>query len=140
MFPNTSIQVIDSGTYDLPENNNFLMSIYDRMDTHIAKFMGPTWDPPGSSRPQMAPCWPHEPCYQGNHPTIAKVEGAGVLDGKFCTILEYRLCALYMLPLWLYDTSNKMQLRLFMAHSSTVKPVCNDHLYNEINYMWFIIQ
>ena len=71
-----------------PENNNFLMSIYDRMDTRIAKFMGPTWDPPGSCRPQMAPCWPHEPCYQGNHPTVAKVEGAGVLDGKFCTILE----------------------------------------------------
>ena len=26
--------------------------------TQIAKFMGPTWGPPGS-------CWPHEPCYQG---------------------------------------------------------------------------
>ena len=34
--------------------------------TQIAKFMGPTWGPPGSCRPQMlAPCWPHEPCYQG---------------------------------------------------------------------------
>ena len=21
---------------------------------------------------------------------------------------------------------------------STVKPVCNDHLYNEFNYLWFI--
>ena len=31
----------------------------------IAKFMGPTWGPPGSCRPQMGPCWPHEPCYQG---------------------------------------------------------------------------
>ena len=27
--------------------------------------MGPTWDPPGSCRPRWAPCWPHEPCYQG---------------------------------------------------------------------------
>ena len=31
----------------------------------IAKFMGPPWGPPGSWRTQMAPCWPHEPCYQG---------------------------------------------------------------------------
>ena len=31
----------------------------------ITKFMGPTWGPPGSCRPQMGPCWPHEPCYQG---------------------------------------------------------------------------
>ena len=31
----------------------------------IARFMGPTWGPPGSCRPRMGPCWPHEPCYQG---------------------------------------------------------------------------
>ena len=30
--------------------------------TQIAKFVGPTWGPPG---PRWAPCWPHEPCYQG---------------------------------------------------------------------------
>ena len=35
--------------------------------TKIAKFMGPTWGPPGSCRPQMGPCWPHEPCYQGSY-------------------------------------------------------------------------
>ena len=35
------------------------------VDTQIAKFMGPTWGPPGSCRPHMGPCWPHEPCYQG---------------------------------------------------------------------------
>ena len=29
--------------------------------TQIAKFMGPS----GADRTQMAPCWPHEPCYQG---------------------------------------------------------------------------
>ena len=33
--------------------------------TQIARFMGPTWGPPGSYRPQMAPCWPHEPWCQG---------------------------------------------------------------------------
>ena len=26
----------------------------------MAKFMGPTWVPPGSCRPQMGPCWAHE--------------------------------------------------------------------------------
>ena len=31
----------------------------------IAKFMGPTWDPPGPVGPRWAPCWLHEPCYQG---------------------------------------------------------------------------
>ena len=34
--------------------------------TQIARFVGPTWGPPGSCRSQMAPCWPHEPCYQRN--------------------------------------------------------------------------
>ena len=34
--------------------------------TQMAKFMGPTWSPPGTCRPQMGPCWPHEPCYQGS--------------------------------------------------------------------------
>ena len=29
-----------------------------------SKIHGPTWGPPGSCRPQMSPCWPHEPCYQ----------------------------------------------------------------------------
>ena len=33
--------------------------------SQITKFMGPTWGPPGSCRPQMGPCWPLEPCYQG---------------------------------------------------------------------------
>ena len=35
------------------------------MESQIAKFMGPTWGPPGSCRPRWAPSWPHEPCYQG---------------------------------------------------------------------------
>ena len=42
-------------------NNGYQFSI----TTQIAKFMGPTWGPPGSFRPQKGPCWPHEPCYQG---------------------------------------------------------------------------
>ena len=31
----------------------------------IARFMGPTWGPPGSCRPHVGPCWPHKPWYQG---------------------------------------------------------------------------
>ena len=33
--------------------------------SEIARFMGPTWGPPGSCWPQMAPYWPHELCCQG---------------------------------------------------------------------------
>ena len=33
--------------------------------SQITKFMGSTWGPPGACRPQMGPCWPHEPCYLG---------------------------------------------------------------------------
>ena len=31
----------------------------------IARFMGPTWGPPGSDR--WAPRWSHKPCYQGGY-------------------------------------------------------------------------
>ena len=48
--------------------------------TQITKSMGPTWGPPGSCQPQMGPCWPHEPCYQGkkgrtwNYSTISQLQ------------------------------------------------------------------
>ena len=32
--------------------------------TQIAKYMGPTWVLPAPDL-RWAPCWPHEPCYQG---------------------------------------------------------------------------
>ena len=42
--------------------------------TQIAKFMGPTWGHSGAhlgpAGPRWAPCWPHEPCYQGSWPLI----------------------------------------------------------------------
>ena len=31
----------------------------------ITKFTRPTWGSPGPCRPQVAPCWPRGPCYQG---------------------------------------------------------------------------
>ena len=33
--------------------------------TQITKFMGPTWAHLGPVGPRWAPCWTHEPCYQG---------------------------------------------------------------------------
>ena len=38
----------------------------------ISKFMGPTWGPPVG--PRWAPCWPHEPCYQGRARIYAPVK------------------------------------------------------------------
>ena len=38
------------------------VAITDRIDSQIAKFMGPTWGPPGSCRSQMGPILTHEPC------------------------------------------------------------------------------
>ena len=40
--------------------------------TQIANFMGPTWGPPGSCRPQMCPIWPHELCYQGSDTSMSQ--------------------------------------------------------------------
>ena len=35
------------------------------VDTQIARFMRPTWGPPGTCRPQLGPMLAHEPCYEG---------------------------------------------------------------------------
>ena len=37
------------------------------MGPQTANFMGPTWGHLGPVGPRWAPCWPHEPCYQGHH-------------------------------------------------------------------------
>ena len=42
-----------------------LCRVWSKHYTQIAKFMGPTWGPPGPCRPQMVPMWAHELCYQG---------------------------------------------------------------------------
>ena len=46
----------------------------------IARFMGPTWGPPGSCRPQMGPCLPHEPCYQGLDAVVMTTSEATSFD------------------------------------------------------------
>ena len=46
-----------------------------KITSQIAKFMEPSWGPPGSCRSQMAPCWPHETCYQGSDKRIMLCKG-----------------------------------------------------------------
>ena len=36
------------------------------------------------------------------------------------------------------NSTNMLSPLLQEKHGYTVKPVCNDHLYNEIYYLWFI--
>ena len=42
----------------------------------IIKFMGPAWGHLGPVGPRWAPCWPHEPCYQGRCPSICSAVSA----------------------------------------------------------------
>ena len=48
----------------LPESSSII--IMCSISTQIAKFMGPTWGHLGHVGPRWAPCWSHEPCYQGS--------------------------------------------------------------------------
>ena len=49
---------------------SYLYSNSHYKGTQIARFMGPTWVPPGSCQTKMIPCWSHEPCYQGETASI----------------------------------------------------------------------
>ena len=94
---------------DAETSPNFLTQIILQTDDHgpwnynrkktsqIAKFLGPTWGPPGSCRhqmgPMLAPCWPHEPCYHGclgNSGSVQKYPPGfrfllrNLQDAKFC--------------------------------------------------------
>ena len=44
--------------------NSVIISTNDLIP-QLAKFMGPTWAHLGPVGPRWAPCWAHEPCYQG---------------------------------------------------------------------------
>ena len=63
----------------LLKSNEILFSAYESLklatvvgpsptgkEAQIAKFMGPTWGPPGSFRTQMGPMLTHEHCFQGH--------------------------------------------------------------------------
>ena len=48
---------------DLYEIYHIVHSSYLEV-TQIARFVWPTWGPPGAARTQVGPRWPHESCYQ----------------------------------------------------------------------------
>ena len=47
---------------------------YSNISSQTTKFMGPTWAHLGPVGPWWAPCWPHEPCYQGLQSVLNKRE------------------------------------------------------------------
>ena len=62
---------VHSKEYDIKTCPWFYFALFhaayiDNRDPQIAKFMGPTWVHLGPVGPRWAPCWPHEPCYQGS--------------------------------------------------------------------------
>ena len=60
----------------------YLLVEFCNKSHQITKFMGPTWGLPGSCRPQIGPCWPQEPCYQGLWPYVPKSIGYWYKYGK----------------------------------------------------------
>ena len=59
----TEVDCVVNFTYLLP-SICILFYLYS-ISSHITKFMGPTWGPPGSHRPRLSPSWPQEHFYQG---------------------------------------------------------------------------
>ena len=70
------IQIIDIQKEDIRKDHFYIcatpclsiniINYQSVIPSQIAKFMWPTWGPPGGPvSPRWAPHWPHEPCYQG---------------------------------------------------------------------------
>ena len=76
--------------------------------TQIAKFMGSTWGPPGSCRPRWAPCWPHEPCYQGRTIVRQIIRRFAFCCHKFIYIHIYIYVYIYI---WITDASKSRAFR-----------------------------
>ena len=70
------IPYLDLGKSHLVMPISHTCTLNIREISQTAKFMGPTWGPVG---PRWAPCWPHEPCY----------EGCGAVHGAVCHVLSY---------------------------------------------------
>ena len=74
----------------------------DIFDDPMAKFMGPTWGPPGSS-----PCWPHEPYYQG----MLSANVSYIVEPSVCQKLLFSVVPCLAPPhpdhgIWIWDTVN----------------------------------
>ena len=68
--------------------------------TLIARFMGPTWGPPGADRTDRAPCWPAQPCYLGISLSRSAqlgltASGTKVVWNPTCILFHFRKPCLY---------------------------------------------
>ena len=52
-------------TRSISDEPKLYLIIYQLQTSQITNLMGPTWGHLGPAGPRWAPCWPHEPCYQG---------------------------------------------------------------------------
>ena len=69
----------------------------------MAKFMGPTWCPPGSFRPQVGPMLAHEPYYHpGMYMTSSQVQRVASV-GEWCIVGQQKqyMFAVAQFLLWL---------------------------------------
>ena len=102
----------------------YLWRLSSQRPTRIAKFMGPTWGPPRSCRPQMgpmlapwnllsssswvqheahlgpvglrwAPCWPHEICYKVSFEPVQFVWYVWYVGNIFDAVSQYNKCGAY---------------------------------------------
>ena len=67
---------------------------YETVITQITEFMGQTWGPLGSCLPRWAPCWHHEPCYQGRNNPLMSIysprPGSAYISSRYnhvCTVI-----------------------------------------------------
>ena len=95
------------------------------LPSQIARFMAPTWGPPGSWRPQMGPWWPHEPCYQRWLPHL--VTNSNNIDRVQCAWVNFNNLLCYDTAqewcekqIWFYVSSKKNQLKCKLR--------CIDHI------------
>ena len=68
--------------------------------TLIARFIGPTWGPPGADRTDRAPCWPTQPCYLGISLSRSAqlgltASGTKVVWNPACILFHFRKPCLY---------------------------------------------
>ena len=93
-------------------------------NTQTAKFMGPTWGPPG---PRWVPCWPHEPRYQGMTRFANGPAGISKIHARPFGEMGHIFVALYIMVEW-YAFPNKYTASSYKQNeynSNIISPVEN---------------
>ena len=92
----------------------------------IARFMGPTWSPPGSCRPHVGPRRPHESCYLGGISGIAGPLCADSIDR--CPFYSHRVKSVdFFVASWIIFWTNSGvvgDLRRLTAHMTPMLYAC----------------